>query len=191
MMSDADAIRRLTHQHVRIRSLLLLLPLVFLSTSMALVSSGLVSDDAGGALAFASIATVALVILRFRRTFGVVVPAPPPPSQHVVRDSLVGLIAMAIAVGLPIIVWVNVAGLGLMDLAFLTGAGGVTLSGATMARRWYWGVPVAAWLVMIVGAFVREPRPQMASLYLLVAAAVLVAVVLEYRAFTRRLTDGR
>ncbi len=129
----ADAIRRVTYQHVRIRSLLMMLPLVLLSGSMALASLDLVSEEAGAAIALASIAAVALAAFRFKRRFGVVVPARPPQSQHVVRDGLVGLAAV------------------ILDVS----------------------------------------RPQTAVLYILVGAAILVAVILEYRDFARRLPHGR
>lgn len=185
----ADAIRRVTYQHVQIRSLLRMLPLVCLTTSMALVSSGLVSDYAGRVLALGSIAAVALAYFLFRRTFGVVVPTPPPRSEHVVRDSLIGLGAFAVVVSVPLLVWVNVARLGLLDLAYLLGAGSVIAAGVTISRRWYWIVPAALWALILIGMILRVSGLLMASLALLVA--ILAAVILEYRSFVRRLTDGR
>lgn len=168
----------------------MLMPLVLLTSTMALASLGLISEEAGGVLAMTGIVGVALLVVRFRQSFGHVVPAASPESPHIVRDTFVGLAALALAVGVPLFIWVNVAGLGLMDLSYLTGAAGLIIAGAAIGRRRPWAGPAVAWAVTMATVLAGASRSLTLSLYLIVALTALTVVAVEYRSFSRRFTNG-
>jgi hypothetical protein len=189
-MFSADSIRRLTRAYVTLRGMALTAPVLLafqiIAASRLLGFSPVVTDVA----VWGGLVTTLMLALMYRRRYGVVMAERSEIWSHHVRDWLLGLAAITLAVAAAIFGGV-LAGLTLYQVGLVLGGAGIVFTGASIGgyhRSWL--VPAFALGVLTITFAVPGLADFRGMSHLALAGSSVWAWTLEHRRFTRRLANA-